>query len=128
MLNLLLTIFGFFLIALLVVMLLLLLFTAAGVVAAGALLERIGDLLVPGRKTGLGATGIVDQSGFVVRRPSEHPGGSLAEGTIQVAGELWTARSSTGDPLEEGSRVRVVAVEGMVAVVEPAPRRSQIQS
>ncbi len=37
-------------------------------------------------------------------------------GSVQVAGELWSARS--GKPIPAGSRVRVVSREGFVLVVE----------
>ncbi len=121
MLELIFTVLGILLLGLLLVAVLLAVFAAAGVVAAGTLLERLGDILIPGRKTGLGATGIVGQSGVVMRTFTCGPEGSHSKGTIQVAGELWNARSPAGSRLEEGRSVRVVAVEGMVAIVEAGP-------
>ncbi len=41
------------------------------------------------------------------------------EGTVQVAGELWTARSRS--PLSPGTPVRIVARDGFVLEVEPGP-------
>jgi membrane-bound serine protease (ClpP class) len=41
------------------------------------------------------------------------------EGTVQVEGELWSARSET--PVQSGDRVRVVAREGFTLLVEPVP-------
>ncbi len=120
MLDLLATAVGFLLFALLAVGLVLAVLTAVGVIAVGSLAERLADLLIPGRKTGLGATGIVEQSGVVVRPVYPDAQGAPAEGTIQVAGELWTARTASGETLSAGSRVVVVAVEGMVAIVESA--------
>jgi membrane-bound serine protease (ClpP class) len=38
------------------------------------------------------------------------------EGSVQVAGELWTARSET--PIKSGSMVRIVRREGFVLIVE----------
>jgi membrane-bound serine protease (ClpP class) len=38
------------------------------------------------------------------------------EGSVQVAGELWTARSEK--PIKAGSAIRVVRREGFVLVVE----------
>ena len=38
------------------------------------------------------------------------------EGSVQVGGQLWSARSEF--PIPEGQEVRVVAVEGLVLVVE----------
>lgn len=39
-------------------------------------------------------------------------------GTVYVAGELWSARSES--PIEQGSRVRVLGLDGLVIDVEPA--------
>jgi len=40
------------------------------------------------------------------------------EGTVQVAGELWSARSDT--PIAAGNTIRVVKRDGFVLIVEPA--------
>ena len=45
-------------------------------------------------------------------------------GVVQVAGEEWSARSSTGDPLAEGERIVVTAAEGLYLLV--APRGSEV--
>jgi membrane-bound serine protease (ClpP class) len=42
------------------------------------------------------------------------------DGSVQVAGELWSARSST--PLPAGSAVQVVGRDGFVLVVEPVTK------
>lgn len=39
------------------------------------------------------------------------------EGTVQVRGELWTARSS--QPIPAGTKVRVIRRDGLVLIVEP---------
>ncbi len=39
------------------------------------------------------------------------------EGSVQIFGELWTARSEK--PIPQGSQVRVVSREGFVLIVEP---------
>lgn len=41
------------------------------------------------------------------------------EGSVQVAGELWSARSD--EPISAGSHIRVVRREGFVLVVEQVP-------
>jgi membrane protein implicated in regulation of membrane protease activity len=42
-------------------------------------------------------------------------------GRVKLAGEVWSARSATGGlPLEVGSRVRVVRIDGATAVVAPS--------
>jgi len=93
---------------------------ALGVIAVGAVAERLADLLIPGRRTGLGAEGIVDEHGVVVRAFTSAGPGREPEGTVQVAGELWRARTARPDDRAppEGSAVRVVGVQGMVALVE----------
>ncbi len=40
-------------------------------------------------------------------------------GRVKLVGEVWTARTSAAEPLAPGTRVRVVAIEGATAVVEP---------
>jgi membrane-bound serine protease (ClpP class) len=55
----------------------------------------------------------------VVRRPLE------PVGSIYTAGEEWSARSADGRPLERGSRVRVVKVDGLTLTVEPEASSSE---
>jgi membrane-bound serine protease (ClpP class) len=50
----------------------------------------------------------------VVRRPV------APMGTVYAGGEEWTARSSTGAPLDRGTPVEVVGHEGLVLLVAPA--------
>jgi membrane protein implicated in regulation of membrane protease activity len=98
--------------------------SALGVFAIGTLTERLADLLIPGRKTGLGADGIVGQVGVVSREFEAQAPGAPFEGTVQVAGELWRARplAHVASPPAVGTPVRIVQVEGMVATVEHAER------
>ncbi|HEV7810598.1 MAG TPA: NfeD family protein [Candidatus Limnocylindrales bacterium] len=42
-------------------------------------------------------------------------------GSIRAAGEEWSARTADDRPLERGTPVRVVSLDGLTAVVEPAP-------
>lgn len=42
------------------------------------------------------------------------------EGSVQVSGELWSARSKT--PIEAGAQVRVIGREGFILNVESTPR------
>ena len=44
----------------------------------------------------------------------------LSEGSVQVAGELWTARSETRIP--EGSRIQVIGRDGFILLIEPYPK------
>lgn len=55
----------------------------------------------------------------IVRRP-------LAPvGSIHAAGEEWTARSANDRPIERGTPVKVISVDGLTVLVEPDPLPSQ---
>lgn len=58
-----------------------------------------------------GAQGMIGKVGVVKRRLAP-------EGKVFVHGELWNAVSK--EPIEEGGRVRVVGVKGLLLEVEPA--------
>ncbi len=45
-------------------------------------------------------------------------------GSVYLAGEAWSARTSDGATLERGAAVRVVSVDGLTLVVEPDPSSS----
>jgi membrane-bound serine protease (ClpP class) len=55
----------------------------------------------------------------VVRRPLE------PIGSIHAEGEEWTARSADDRPIERGTPVKVVSVDGLTVLVEPDPLPSQ---
>ncbi len=42
-----------------------------------------------------------------------------AVGTVSVGGKLWTARSEDCVPIEAGTRVRVVSIQGVKLIVKP---------
>jgi membrane protein implicated in regulation of membrane protease activity len=41
------------------------------------------------------------------------------EGQVQIAGELWAARSTSVEPVPTGATVRILAVDGLTLTVEP---------
>ena len=45
-------------------------------------------------------------------------------GSVYLAGEAWSARTTDGAALERGAAVRVVSVDGLTLVVEPDPSSS----
>jgi membrane-bound serine protease (ClpP class) len=55
----------------------------------------------------------------VVRQPLE------PVGSIHAAGEEWTARSADDRPIQRGTPVKVIAVDGLTVLVEPEPIPSQ---
>lgn len=44
-----------------------------------------------------------------------------ASGTVSVGGKTWTARSVTGEVIEEGRLVEAVRIEGVKLMVTPLP-------
>ena len=46
-------------------------------------------------------------------------------GSIYAAGEEWSARTADNEPLGRGAAVRVIGIEGLTAIVEPAPTSSE---
>jgi membrane-bound serine protease (ClpP class) len=46
----------------------------------------------------------------------------LPSGTVYAAGEEWTARTADGRSLERGTPVRIRGRDGLVLIVDPAPR------
>ena len=68
--------------------------------------------------TGLIGAAISSGAQGVVRMP-------LAPlGSAYIAGEEWTARSADDRPIDRGTPVRVVAVDGLTVLVEPDPQPS----
>ena len=43
-----------------------------------------------------------------------------ATGQVKLGGMVWTARSTSGDPIPEGTRIRVDRIEGVKVFVSPA--------
>lgn len=47
-----------------------------------------------------------------------------AKGQVKVGGQVWTARSASGDPIGVGVEVTILRMEGVRLYVEPAAIRS----
>jgi membrane-bound serine protease (ClpP class) len=54
----------------------------------------------------------------IVRRPLK------PVGSVYAAGEEWTARTAGEEPLDRGTAVRVVGIDGLTVIVEPDPHPS----
>jgi membrane-bound serine protease (ClpP class) len=74
--------------------------------------SMVGSPGLVGAALGIGTSGIV-------RRPLE------PLGSIYAAGEEWSARSVDDRPLDRGTPVKVVEVDGLTAVVEPDQQPSE---
>jgi membrane-bound serine protease (ClpP class) len=69
--------------------------------------------------TGMLGSGLIAGARGIVRSP-------LAPmGSVYISGEDWTARSANDQPIERGTPVRVVGVEGLTVLVEPDQQPSQ---
>jgi membrane protein implicated in regulation of membrane protease activity len=68
--------------------------------------QMVGGPGLAGAALGAGTSGIV-------RRPLE------PLGSIYAGGEEWSARSVDDRPLDRGTLVKVVGVDGLTALVEP---------
>ncbi len=58
---------------------------------------------------------IIDEIGSV----TEEINNIDAKGKIKALGQIWTARSETGENIPEGKNVRVLRIEGVKAYVTP---------
>jgi len=91
-----------------------------GVVSVGSMaFTRPALRRAVGRTSGIrtGVDAMQGRIGVVVRPIAE-----LESGQVKVGGETWTARSYyDGESIAAGSRVEVVRVEGVTALVIPAP-------
>jgi membrane-bound serine protease (ClpP class) len=91
-------------------------------IVGGAFIALIAFTAVRTRRmtgsTGLIGAAIASGAQGVVRMP-------LAPlGSAYIAGEEWTARSADDQPIDRGTPVRVVAVDGLTVLVEPDPQPS----
>jgi membrane-bound serine protease (ClpP class) len=94
-------------------------------ITAGAFVALISFTAIRTRRMvsspGLVGSGVGVSSGMrgVVRRPLE------PTGSVYAAGEEWTARSADDRPIERGTPVMVVGVDGLTVLVEPDSQPSQ---
>ena len=49
-----------------------------------------------------------------------------ASGQVKLGGMVWTARSTSGDPLPQGVRIRVDKIEGVKVFVSPAAETANL--
>ena len=49
-----------------------------------------------------------------------------AQGQVKLGTMYWTARSESGDPIEEGTLVKVVRIEGVKAIVSPVEKTANV--
>jgi membrane protein implicated in regulation of membrane protease activity len=75
-----------------------------------------------GRDVRSGVDAMAGQIGVVTE-----PIGELDPGLVKIGGEIWRARSYfDNEPIPAGTRVEVVKVQGVTALVIPAPGRNEL--
>lgn len=62
---------------------------------------------------------IIGQEGLVIQTVDPQ----VATGQIRVLGQIWSAKSASGQRIDEGQTIRVLRLEGVKAVVELASLR-----
>ena len=88
-------------------------------VAVRPALTRYSGRDVPGTLTGTAA--LIDRQAVVLAEVTS------AGGLVKLSGETWSARTAgSSDPLEVGSSVRVIAIEGATVLVAPAVPRTAL--
>ena len=68
------------------------------------------------------ARSVVGKSGIVVKEINPLNG----TGQIKVDGEIWSAKSSKGGVIKEGSKVTISKINGVKAIVETAEENSTL--
>ena len=51
-----------------------------------------------------------------------------AKGTVKVDGKIWTARSSSGEPIGADTLILVDSIDGVKLMVRPAPQAPEAQA
>ncbi|MCI7808961.1 NfeD family protein [bacterium] len=91
----------------------------AFVIVSGVLLALLRPLVrrfVTPKVTSTNVDAVVGSTGIVTAAIDN----VAAVGQVKLGAMVWTARSSSGAPIPEGTRVRVDRIEGVKAFVSPA--------
>lgn len=90
-------------------------FLAVSVVLLTALRPLVRKYFTP-RLTKTNVDSVIGSTGLVTA-PIDN---IAASGQVKLGGMEWTARSTTGDPIESGTKVTVDRIEGVKVFVTPA--------
>lgn len=85
--------------------------TVTIIIALFALLAFVVGMLCRHKKAGAGDIKLIGELAQVETKLDP-------EGTVIIGGELWRARSSSGDVISPRTRVRVVGFDALLALVE----------
>ena len=92
---------------------------AVFLVVSGGLLALLRPLVrkfVTPKLTSTNVDAVIGSTGIVTAAIDN----VAATGQVKLGAMVWTARSTSGEPLPEGARVKVDRVEGVKAFVSPA--------
>lgn len=90
-------------------------FAAVSAIALTALRPLVRKFLTP-KLTATNIDSVIGSVGMVTADIDN----ILASGQVKLNGMEWTARSSTGEPICAGTRIRVDRIEGVKVFVSPA--------
>ena len=80
------------------------------------LLRPIARRHLTGKKEATNADRVINQIGVVL----EDVDNLNEAGAVKVDGKIWTARAYTGEVIPKDTRVRILFIEGVKLIVEPA--------
>lgn len=97
------------------------LFLTVSCVLLAALWPLTKRFLKP-KLTATNVDSVIGSTGFVTA-PIDN---ASATGQVKLAAMEWTARSTSGDPIPQGTLVRVDRIEGVKAFVSPAEQTAKV--
>lgn len=95
-------------------------FLAVSAVAM-VLLRPVAKRYLTPRRTATNADRVIGREGVVTERVDN----LAATGKISVGGDVWTARSESGEAIEKDCRVRILRIEGVKVFVEPMEKAEE---
>ena len=96
------------------------------VVASGAVLIFVRPLSKKYLKVGKAKTNadrVVSMTGIV----TETIDNEKAQGLMRVNGQIWTARSQTGEVIEKGRHVKVMEIQGVKLIVNVIEEKQEVE-
>lgn len=96
-------------------------FLAVSVVLLTALRPLVRKFITP-KLTATNIDSVIGSIGLVTA-PIDNV---TASGQVKLGGMVWTARSTAGDPIPEGTRIRVDKIEGVKVFVTPVKESANV--
>ena len=93
-------------------------FLLASIVLLTALRPLVRKYVTP-RLTATNVDSVIGSTGLVTAAIDN----VAASGQVKLGAMVWTARSTSGEPISEGTLVKVDRIEGVKAIVSPAKER-----